>query len=83
MQVHHLATQFQGAVTLVNSPTQQEFKVPLVLNASSTPLFVKLILFNEFPQRAPIVQVLADVVHPLIEPRLFSYSGPAISEWTP
>lgn len=43
-QVHQLATTYTAAVTLVNSPEQQEFRVPLMLKASSTPLYCKVVL---------------------------------------
>lgn len=80
-QVHELAQTYKGAVTLVNAADRQEFRVPLTLKASKTPLQVKIVLYQEFPNRGPIIQILAEVIHEHIDDKTFCYTGPMIKSW--
>ena len=59
----------------------QEYRVPLQLKCSPQPLFVKVTLGPQFPYVKPIIQTMARVTHPTIEPRTYMYKGQALAQW--
>ena len=60
-----------------------EFKVPIQIRASSTPIFLKVVLIQQFPLTPPIIQIMTNVIHKDIDSNNFTYKGNAISRWTP
>jgi hypothetical protein len=55
-----------------------EFRVPIMLRASTTPLYLKIVLLTNFPVKEPKVLILTRVVHKDIDPSDYSYKGPGI-----
>ena len=60
----------------------QEYRVPLQLKCSPQPLFVKVTLGPQFPSVKPIIQTMARVTHPDIEPHYYMYKGQALAQWS-
>jgi len=56
--------------------------VPLQLTAGKDALHIHLTLHQEFPYRVPIVKMIPDVVHPMVDAQTRVYQGPAIKTWT-
>jgi ubiquitin-protein ligase len=54
-----------------------------MLKASSTPLYIKIALLQNFPIQPPIINVMVAVVHPFIDPKSLEYIGPSIINWNP
>lgn len=55
----------------------------MAVKASSTPLQVKIVLMNQFPQVPPIVEILAQVVHEDICKISNKYQGKHLRDWNP
>lgn len=47
--------------------------MPIKLAVSDQPLFVKVQLANNFPQAPPVIQVMAKVAHPRVDPNTYNY----------
>lgn len=69
-------------MTLLSAADRQEFRVPIQIKASASALFIKIILHQTFPTTAPVVILMAQVVHDFVKPESMEYIGPAIKSWT-
>jgi hypothetical protein len=48
-------------------PDRQEWKVPIKINVSTQPLYLKVILPDGFPVIMPQIQIMSRVTHQYIE----------------
>jgi ubiquitin-protein ligase len=63
------------------SPLKEEFKVPIKIQVSKTPLIIKLEVPGGFPHQPPTIQVMARVLHKEIDPVTKFYIGQALKGW--
>lgn len=56
--------------------------MPLKITAGKDALLIRLTMHQEFPYRVPIVKMIPDVVHPMVDAQTRVYQGPAIKTWT-
>eukprot|EP00347_Sterkiella_histriomuscorum_P024089 403332347 len=80
-QIHELQSFFQELQLMSSNAQKTEYRVPITIAVSRTPLFIRIDLLPNFPQQAPIVQVLARVLHPDLHPQRKTYQGKAMTEW--
>jgi len=59
-------------------PQASEYRVPIKLPVSESHLYIKLVIFNDFPRVNPVIQVMSKVSHRNIEDLTYNYIGPAI-----
>jgi ubiquitin-protein ligase len=69
-------------VTLLCAADRQEFRVPIQIRATTSALFIKIILHQAFPVATPVIIIMAQVVHAFVKPESMEYIGPAIKSWT-
>ena len=63
MQTNNVKNEFPEMELVKEFPDRQEWRVPIKLQVSSQPLFLKVILGQGFPMIAPQVQVMSRVTH--------------------
>ena len=81
MQMQKLMNAFPQTAFHKETANGKEYRVPIQLSVSPQPLFVKLTLGPQFPYVKPIIQAMARVTHPNIEPRTYMYKGQALAQW--
>jgi len=81
MQINNVMKAFPGTELARKDASRQEYKVPIKLNVSKQPLYIKVILGQGFPSICAQVVVMARVTHSYVESGTYNYRGPALANW--
>lgn len=72
---------YQGIVVESQTAQQTQYRVPLFLQISQTPLYIRVTCPANFPQQRPTVQVLARVFHKDLHDVTKVVASPLLDQW--
>ena len=83
IQVNKVRQMYPDIVMYRQTATDTQHRIPLKLDISPAPLYIKVTLANAFPQVPPKFHMMSSVTHPSLDPVTIEYKGPAVRGWNP
>ena len=81
IQLNKLRQMYPETIMYRQTPQDTQHRVPLKLQISPAPLYIKITLTNQFPQFPPKIHMMSSVTHRSLNPVTIEYTGQAVQGW--